>query len=143
MSTMGMSFNSLEGAVRYGVNPLTGEACNFGMRLLCDVSERGKRNLELFMGVAALTLNGNANSYVGAEESVGSIFLTHSTLWEFIAFCALAEGYEYVIPCQPEHHGVYAYSLVSDRYWEYHRDLGDKYRLLRNPHRVSIINVAA
>ena len=46
MSTIG-SWNDLK---EYGIIPLTGESCGIGMRMLCDVNEKGVEILKEFFG---------------------------------------------------------------------------------------------
>jgi hypothetical protein len=42
---------------RYGILPLTGEACGLSYRLLCDVTAAGKRIIEKALDVANLGLH--------------------------------------------------------------------------------------
>lgn len=80
---------------RFGIGILTGEACGLGMRLLCDLSEKGKRLLEEFLGgCASFTEGSNWNSNVDNEPAVASALLAYSSWRELAAFCLLKEGYE-------------------------------------------------
>lgn len=69
---------------RYGVNLLTGEACGLGMRILCDYDEKGKANLESFLG----TPLGGSSAW---NHGAGSIMLTHETLRDFGLFMLAQE----------------------------------------------------
>jgi hypothetical protein len=80
---------------KFGINVLTGEACGLGMRLLCDLTEKGKLLIEEFFG-GCLTLQAgsNWNSNVGDEPAVASVMLPHSIWLELAAFALLKEGYD-------------------------------------------------
>ena len=41
-------FNDL---AAYGIEPLTGEACGLGYRILCDVTERGRNVVGKALGI--------------------------------------------------------------------------------------------
>lgn len=77
---------------------LTGEACHFGMRILCDLSERGAALIRDFIGLPpSVKLADNWNSSVGGEPSVASIMLSPSSLNELVAFAVLRrQEYRYV-----------------------------------------------
>ena len=96
-----------EGLKFFGFNCLTGEACSYGMRLLFDVSERGKKHFEAYFGNTLTIREGTSwnSDFVerkGEErvKSVGSIMLPYN--WSFdiykqlIKFCALQEGYHVI-----------------------------------------------
>lgn len=69
----------------YGVNFLTGEACAVGKRLLCDVSDQGRRLLCQVFGLPPNTaFTENWNSQVNGQPAIGSIFLPPS-LFTFIS----------------------------------------------------------
>ena len=72
---------------QYGLKALTGEACSFGMRMLCDVNDKGRRLLESFFGMTGLSLASNYNSTVEEYGDVnGSLVLGHKTLWELMIY---------------------------------------------------------
>jgi hypothetical protein len=48
---MKMITNSFEGLRRYGINPLTGEACAYGQRVLCDLTDYGKEIVFDLLGI--------------------------------------------------------------------------------------------
>jgi len=73
----------------FGIVPLTGEACGLSYRLLCDVTERGKRLLEKAMGVDEIKLADNWNND-DKSPHVGSIMLPNSVI-PFIGIFALLE----------------------------------------------------
>lgn len=74
----------------YGIDLLTGEACAYSMRLLCDVNEEGKKLLEEFFGGCITIADGsNWNSGTKYGGSVGSVMLTRSIFAELAAFILL------------------------------------------------------
>lgn len=72
------SFRDLE---KYGINPLTGEACAYSLRLLCDVNEDGKQLLERYFGnTIEIRPGSNWNNQVASQPSIGSIMLPYEIL---------------------------------------------------------------
>ena len=55
------SIRCWEDLSRYGIMPLTGEACGLSYRILCDVTAAGKRIIEKALDVAQLGLRENWN----------------------------------------------------------------------------------
>ena len=85
----------------FGINYLTGEACAYSMRLLCDVNEEGKRTLEAFFGGTVTIAEGsNWNSEVNGSEAIGSVLLSRGIFEDLAAFCLLSKysGEVYVAP---------------------------------------------
>jgi len=76
----------------FGINPLTGEACAFSMRLLCDVNEAGKTLLQEYWGVPTLLLAAPMNSQVDDLPSIGSVMLARSCWRDLAAFAAFRKG---------------------------------------------------
>jgi len=76
---------------QYGINFLTGEACAVGKRLLCDVSDQGRRLLCSILGLPQDTkFAENWNSQVNGDPAVGSIFLPPQ-LFAFVAAMILLQ----------------------------------------------------
>lgn len=75
-----------------GINALTGEACTFSLRQLCDVNESGKEFLQEYFGIQQLTLAAPWNSTVNGQPSVGSIMLGHEMLQPLAEFFFAREG---------------------------------------------------
>jgi hypothetical protein len=71
---------------QFGITGLTGEACAYSMRTLCDVNEEGKALLAEFFGMPELTLAKNMNSTVDGKPSIGSIMLTHDIVPKLAQF---------------------------------------------------------
>jgi len=57
---------------RLGIRPLTGEADNLGFRLLCDLTEEGKRVVEETYGVSCTSSNWNSGAVASCTLSQGS-----------------------------------------------------------------------
>lgn len=82
--------NSWEDLSQFGIIPLTGEACGFCMRLLCDVTPAGVKTIERFLGgTVDVRKDSNWNSRDGA---VGSVMLPRSIFGDLAAFCLLTTG---------------------------------------------------
>jgi len=87
----------------YGIDPLTGEACAYNQRLLCDISKEGATLLKNFFGCNIDFINGtNWNSGVGMKSpAVSSIMLPKGILDDlriFILFHIHNKPYVYVMP---------------------------------------------
>jgi len=75
---------------QFGIDPLTGEACGYAMRLLCDVTAQGKRLIESFLGGCVEIREGsNWNNGSKDDPHVGSVLLSRGMLAELGAFCLL------------------------------------------------------
>jgi hypothetical protein len=70
--------SNIQALEQFGVNPLTGEACAFAMRVLCDLNAEGAALLQEFLGIPAATFPESWNSRVNGQPAVASIMLT----WE-------------------------------------------------------------
>ncbi len=83
------NFNSWSDFKEYGINFLTGEACGYSMRLLCDLSRPGEELIATFLGLpSATTFNPNWNSMVGDAPAVASIMLPHGLFKDLARFIA-------------------------------------------------------
>lgn len=77
-----------------GISLLTGEACAFSMRVLCDVNQKGKELIEDFLGV---TLSKEPwNSRVNNFPSVNSFMLSRETIDPLVRFSLFRDKYKYV-----------------------------------------------
>jgi hypothetical protein len=76
-----------------GIHALTGEACGWSLRLLCDVTARGKQVVERFLGGnVTIAAESNWNGGSDGEEHVGSVMLPCSILPELAAFALAFRG---------------------------------------------------
>lgn len=92
MNTQFTPVSNFRDLAQFGITGLTGEACAYGMRTLCDVSEEGAALLADFFGVPSLQLNANWNSRVGDAPAIGSIMLTHDILPKLAQFAFFRQG---------------------------------------------------
>lgn len=74
----------------YGVDVLTGESDLHCYRVLCDLSERGKRIIERVLDVQ-LTLHDPWNSGTKDEPSVGSLLIPYEFVPCIAAFALLSD----------------------------------------------------
>lgn len=80
---------------QFGIDMLTGEACAFGMRLLCDVSEKGAKTIREFFGLpynAPLGENWNSGRNSVEGEHVGSVMIPYELRSQLAVFCLLCDG---------------------------------------------------
>ena len=76
----------------YGIDLLTGEACGLSYRLLCDVTQKGKKIIEKALGVTSLELPENWNRGGDDDPHVGSIMLVPELLMPLSIFALLEFG---------------------------------------------------
>lgn len=76
---------------RYGINSLTGEACSYSQRLLCDLSEKGIDLVREYFGLM-IVLNPqtqfprNWNSKAGEDPAIASIMLPRGIFGDLSKF---------------------------------------------------------
>lgn len=76
----------------FGVRVLTGEACAYGQRLLCDVNEDGQQLLREFWGLPTLMLAPAMNERVGTKPAVGSVMLERRAVLGLARFAMFRSG---------------------------------------------------
>lgn len=115
----------------FGIRPLTGEACAYSMRLLCDLTEGGAALIRDYLGLPAdCQLAPNWNS-----GAVASIMLTREQLKPLALFTAWQEGFDVVIEtCD----GTLILLSKDHEYFDHWTNLAleatEKYTIHRNPH---------
>jgi hypothetical protein len=82
-------FNDL---LPFGINPLTGEACGLSYRILCDVTEPGRKILAKALGIPRLALPEAWNRGGAADPHVGSVMLPFEMLTPLAVFSLLESG---------------------------------------------------
>ena len=121
----------------FGINPLTGEACKFGMRVLCDLTEKGRDLVCVFLGGEMIDgFPENWNTQVGNEKAVSSVMLTHRALSDLMVFALLRDHPVVLV------RGGSAVGLVeADTYYQSYlaiaTDPTSGYTIYRNPHAAS------
>ena len=91
MKTIG---NLYDGLRLYGINPLTGEACPFGQRVLCDLTPRGKKIVFDLLGIPpTIPLSENWNSGSSFSMMIPRSLLAHDVpIW-----CLIVSGCDDII----------------------------------------------
>lgn len=80
----------------YGIEYLTGEACAYGQRVLCDMNEDGKKLIQDWIGVTEFQKNWNSS--VNGKPAVASIMLDAMLLPALFKFILMhIEGYRFVV----------------------------------------------
>jgi hypothetical protein len=75
---------------QFGINALTGEACAYAQRLLCDVNAEGRDMLLDYLGMPMRTvISGAWNAQVNGEDAVGSFMLHRNSLLQVAEFAML------------------------------------------------------
>lgn len=78
---------------QFGIEALTGEACVYSLRVLCDLSEAGRTHIaEFFGGIAETGFNANWNSYAGSAPAVSSVMLPRGILSDLAQFLLFQDG---------------------------------------------------
>lgn len=88
-----------------GINPLTGEACAYMMRILCDMNEDGVELLRDYYGLPSLAGTRESvrqfaspmNSFVYFKPSVASCMIHREAFPALIRFALFRQGYDFVI----------------------------------------------
>ena len=76
---------------KYGIQYLTGESCVYGLRILCDVNDYGKRLIEGYFGVHGLNMPYKMNPTVNGEDSVGCLTLPREIFVPLAKYCLFHE----------------------------------------------------
>jgi hypothetical protein len=98
------NWNDLE---KFGIVPLTGEACALSLRILCDLTARGQRLIQSLFSLSDLKVtlelrpawNGSIirlNGEGTEEKATTSIMLPHDILPTLAVYCLLDAGCEEV-----------------------------------------------
>lgn len=131
-----LHFQSTSDLTRFGVNPLTGEACSYSMRVLCDLSKEGVDFVSTFLGlrVTSDVFAANWNSTVNGNPAVASVMLTRGTLKDLIQF-----GIFYIEKCDVLITMADSWVVglkATDEYYERYLKLAaddKRYSVVRNP----------
>ena len=103
--------NEIEYLKNQGIGFLTSESCGIGIRLLFDLSIRGKEIVESFFSIKAM--NQNWNPYVGEDVAIASIRLPRAVLRPLAIFCLLMNGAEAVFDVQDSNERMLTKHLVA------------------------------
>lgn len=83
------TWNDLE---QFGINCLTGEACAYSQRLLCDVNDDGAKLMADYLGIDFRGFADNWNSQVNGKPAVGSVMLHRDSLQQVAVFAMFRAG---------------------------------------------------
>lgn len=123
-----LAIHGLRDLVALGINPLTGEACAYSQRVLCDVSEKGRELLQDFFGLQTFVTHPNMNSMVGDDPAIGSVMLPRGIWSDLAAYYAFnSDALAYATAPDGSVMILYTQDLV-DRYAAF-----SKGSLVRNP----------
>lgn len=125
----------------FGITVLTGEACAYSQRLLCDVNDDGLALLSEFWGIPGLKLAPPMNTRVNGLPAVGSVMLAPDAwkdLARFAFFHSRALGW--VESGSGELTGIYSKELL-DRYVEHDYPVHRNYALTSDHPHVGSRNV--
>ena len=76
----------------FGIDPLTGEACGLMYRILCDVTDKGRRVIQKCFGFPDLSLAAPWNRGTEKEPHTGSLMLAPEMLVPIGIFALLEAG---------------------------------------------------
>ena len=92
VDTQSLVVNSWNDMSQFGIQVLTGEACAFAMRLLCDVNEEGLDLMSDYWGLSSLDSQPAWNRMVNGQPSVGSIMVSRTELSALATYALFREG---------------------------------------------------
>ena len=117
-----------------GVSILTGEACAYSMRLLCDLNEEGAALVAEFLGTAGkLNLPRNMNSKVNGKPAIRSIMLTRGMINELKTWACLTRVFDAgVVLIVVNHNSKSDPSYIACPSYDAARDAYDKLSLRGN-----------
>lgn len=78
--------------VPFGIDALTGEACAYCYRILCDVTARGRRILLRALGIPDIALHAPWNAGTPEDPHIGSCMLAQALLEMLAVFALLDDG---------------------------------------------------
>lgn len=132
-STILRGINDLQ---KYGINFLTGEACSYGTRVLCDLNEDGVKVVSSWLGIKEDSFPANWNSKVNGKPAVASFLLPLGCLRELFLWVLIhVEKYEVVLDMQ--HSDMVGMNKDSEHYKLYTK-LAAEMKALGEPYTVAV-----
>lgn len=86
------TIDSWAGMHRYGIVPLTTEVDGLRYRIVCDVTEKGKRLLEKALGMIEVQLESNWDYGTNEEPHIGCVMLCPEILTIIGVYALLDDG---------------------------------------------------
>lgn len=99
----------------FGVNPLTSEACAFGMRTLCDLNEEGLALIADWLSVKAESFNASWNSKVNGKPAVASVMIDREAFPRLMLFALWRAGCDFAIEHDEAHYTGLKSGHLGDR----------------------------
>jgi hypothetical protein len=134
-----IAISGLAGLEYFGIKPLTGEACAYSQRVLCDVNEAGRALLAEYFGIPDLVLARPMNSTVESAPSVGSLMLTRDSWVGLAKFAVFYHGgLAYTETGVQGITGIFCEKLLA-RYEEFASSFSEGVQLTRNHARTTSV----
>lgn len=132
------SCNYWDSLRKYGINPLTGEACGYGLRILCDLTDRGADIVAGYFGMlyqTGQTFPMNWNSEVNGSPAVASVMLPREILQPLMIYIAFHVEEADVVIVTPSGELLAMHHAEDDEDFKRYMESADllQYRILRNP----------
>lgn len=84
------SISNFQHLIPFGIDPLTGEACSFSYRVLCDCTAKGRKIILRALGIPDIKLCDPWNNGTKEDPHIGSCMISLCML-EFLAVFAFLE----------------------------------------------------
>lgn len=129
------------GLQQFGINPLTGEACAYGLRILCDLTEKGADLVRSFLGAPELDCfpqNWNSVTAGEGERCVCSVLLPRSAMRDLMIFALFAEDEcSEVLVSVEGIYGLQPHDEYRERYLELAAERPTQYTVYTRPQRAT------
>jgi hypothetical protein len=87
------TIHNLNDLQEFGINPLTGEACRVGRRILCDLTYEGEKIVADLLGLNYVTFNKYRTFPASWNSgSTGSFMLPYELITDLMVWCLIHEG---------------------------------------------------
>jgi len=132
-TTINLNFRDM---AEYGIIPLTGEACNIGCRMLCDLTKFGREICCEAFGLKEEGFQENWNSHSNKGVHIASIMLSHDTLRQLAIIALFKRGATCVIEYETFVVGLYG-TIEENReaveYFKMYETEGNPFRRTYSP----------
>jgi hypothetical protein len=119
-----ITINNWDHLEHFGIRALTGEACSYMMRILCDVNEDGRLGILDYLSLPVDTvLTGPWNSQVNGNPSVGCIMLHRDCLSALAEFMLRRAGAKALVRSQSS--GSIVGLFTDERVTQYEKLVSD------------------
>ena len=108
------TFTNWDDLREYGINPLTGEACGYSLRILCDLSDTGVTLMAGFFGLNDKSFKPSWNTKVSEEKSTASIMLPYSIFQQLVTYIAFLKDTARAVGYQDQSPIVHVATTTED-----------------------------